>query len=85
MKWPRTCLFCKHFTVWSAEQGYSTWTPGSDMDIECGKSRWDIDNYEANAELFRREMLRGIDCPDFEDSHEDNSLHYRPKADREDG
>jgi hypothetical protein len=61
---PKICLACKHFKFDGGERGYSSWTPGSDMRVECGKGHWDA--FEQSAEQFFKDNLRARECPDYE-------------------
>ena len=66
----RLCLFCKHFEITDGDSGYSEYTPGYDMSIQCGKwdaeMYWKVNNYEAGgAAAFRENLRRAGSCADF--------------------
>ncbi len=67
----KLCIFCKHFT-WTAEE---MWGMGSTMtgpmfqggDAECAKGHHDGDwLFPEDQDEYRKIILRGVDCPDFE-------------------
>lgn len=36
----RLCIFCKYFEFEASSPGYSEYTPGSDVSMDCLKSVW---------------------------------------------
>ena len=62
----RVCILCKELRYSSGDRGYSEYTPGFDAQIECKKGHWRWEEYEDDAENFRRKMLSATDCPDYE-------------------
>jgi hypothetical protein len=61
---PKICLACRHFYFNGGERGYSSMTPGSDMQAYCAKQHWDA--FEETAERFFEDNLRARTCPDYE-------------------
>lgn len=62
---PRICATCCHFSFQSAEQGYSSYTPGSDVHISCGRGVWAVDNYAETERGYREKMLMALVCDDY--------------------
>ena len=59
-----TCTACEHLRFVAGEAGYSSWTPGSPMCLECNKGHWDADDYSSRDE-FRKAMSSASACRDF--------------------
>ena len=59
-----TCTSCEHMLFEAEEAGYSSWTPGSPMTLECNMRHWDAADCNSTAE-FRKALLLAITCPDF--------------------
>lgn len=62
----RNCLFCKYFNIEPGSPGYSEWTPGWDMRMECNKGIWSLDEDADSAASFRAKMWNAKDCQHFE-------------------
>ena len=53
MEIPKLCLFCEHFYFSPSTRGYSEYTPGSELEMFCVMSKWDIDDdYLAIKDVF---------------------------------
>ena len=59
-----TCTACEHLRFVASECGYSSWTPGSPMTLECDKGHWDADDCSSSDE-FRQAMSSAMTCRDF--------------------
>lgn len=58
------CLFCKHFFFAPYVEGFSTYTPGHDMQVNCALGKWDFQDGESTRDA-RGMMLKARDCDNF--------------------
>lgn len=61
---PRLCPTCVFFDFDGGERGYSTYTPGTDMSIECRRDHWSLGTDDTLADA-RRAMHMAETCKDF--------------------
>ena len=61
----RLCLFCVQFTFDMGLPGYSEWTPGTDVCIQCDAGHWQMDDGDSET-TYRMNLLRGLTCLDFQ-------------------
>ncbi len=62
----RICWECKHVYYSSGSEGYSDFTPGSDISLSCMKSYWELHNCSDTLADVRRKLLSAEHCADFE-------------------
>lgn len=73
--YPPTCLLCRHFHFFAAEQGYSSWTPGGPASMWCAKNHnLDVDE--------PRTLYRAASCPDFDPISADERDRLTDEASR---
>lgn len=58
------CVNCRHFDFTPGSPGYSEWTPGDSMAIQCLKEHW-YAKYDTYQDQFREYMLSSKTCKDF--------------------
>jgi len=63
----RICWSCEHIRFETGEPGYSEYTPGSEMSLECGKSYWELDNCEDGLAEFKAKLMSAERCADFQE------------------
>jgi len=63
----QTCWSCKYIRLDNAQPHYSSWTPGSPMDLFCGKSKWRLDQYKDTLEMFRQKIESARECELFDE------------------
>lgn len=61
----KLCWWCKHFYYTQGDSGYSELTPGYDMDMSCGKSKWKYDSCSTTLDEFRKNIESAKDCDKF--------------------
>lgn len=62
----RNCWECDRLRMYSADPGYSEYTPGTELSLSCAKDHWRFNAYDTS-EKQAREYFRTADrCPDFE-------------------
>lgn len=62
----KLCVLCSHFCIWPGSPGYSEYTPGSDMTIQCGKYHWEMKNHDDGTGQFRRYNQQAETCLDYD-------------------
>jgi hypothetical protein len=61
----RICWLCEHIYLSPGECGYSEYTPGSDMVLECGKQYWDFDTTGDGLAELKSKLMSAERCRDF--------------------
>ncbi|HEX6215282.1 MAG TPA: hypothetical protein VFZ38_10710 [Vicinamibacterales bacterium] len=64
----RLCVFCRHWSFYGGDYGYSELTPGSDSEMDCQKGKWGR-NFRLKDLIgeddFRRIIMTAKTCPDY--------------------
>ncbi len=60
----KICLFCEHFNMDMAEQGYSEVTPGRDFSMECFKNKWEYKTFGTEVEYYTC-IITARKCSDY--------------------
>ena len=62
----KLCWSCKNVRFYTASEGYSEFTPGSDFHFYCSKYHWEFDQYDNTLEDWRAYIEQAETCLDFE-------------------
>ena len=65
---PKLCWECKHICYYPAQPHYSDLTPGSSMELRCGKNVWEFDQYDESIGGLRRCLEHAETCSMFEEA-----------------
>lgn len=57
-----TCLGCKHFSIDTAIEDWSEWTPGQEFRMACANNIWKFDAYKEDTESFCKKLRMAKDC-----------------------
>ena len=63
----KVCWSCNHMMFSNSDPGYSSWTPGWNFSMGCGKGYWVFDSDGDYVEAFRGKLLTAENCKDFEE------------------
>ena len=71
----RICWSCRHVWFSAGSPGYSEMTPGSDFELQCGKSYWAFDNCGDSLNEFRMKLQSAETCASFEAHESPEPVH----------
>jgi hypothetical protein len=61
----KACWWCKYFEYRMGDDGYSEYTPGYNLAMECRKNHWTFDANMTSQSEFGENMQKAENCKDF--------------------